>query len=278
MIRPRYQQHPHSSGAVLGRRLPCDGFDALLCHPVHSHLEDERLLRANIEAGRLFTQKDGFANGTIRPRALSLMGCVYTDDRDPRMASRRPPAILTVPTLLEWLGSVNGQAVGVGAIDLHGISLPMIRYRADLAKRDDVHTLRRFPHAKQYALTACFLAEIHKTILNYIVTLSRQGEVSRLTAGTTLQRLEREIEALRIEAAQDTLFDPDEHLAALARSIAEKAEEVRRRRAHYEEPREQLHRERERVIQYLLPKRHTLRGTAQVFPVAIEIRLPEGER
>lgn len=37
------------------------------------------------------------------------------------------------------------QAVGVGAIDLHGISLPMIRYRADLAKRDDAHTLRRFP-------------------------------------------------------------------------------------------------------------------------------------
>jgi replication fork clamp-binding protein CrfC len=107
---------------------------------------------------------------------------------------------------------------------------------------------------------------------------SRQGEISALIAETTLQRLEREIEALRIEAAQGTLFDPEEHLAELARSIAEKEEEVRRRRAHYEELREQLQRERDRVIRYLLPKRHALRGTAQVFPVAIEIRLPEGER
>lgn len=106
---------------------------------------------------------------------------------------------------------------------------------------------------------------------------SRQGEVSTLIAETTLQRLEREIAALRIESAQGTLFDPEEHLAELARSIAEKEEEVRRRRAHYEELREQLHRERERVTQYLLPKRHTLRGTAQVFPVAIEMRLPEDE-
>jgi len=66
------------------------------------------------------------------------------------------------------------QALGVEAINLHGISLPMIRYLADLAKRYDAHTFRRVPHAKRYALTACFLVEIHKTILDHIVTLHDQ--------------------------------------------------------------------------------------------------------
>jgi hypothetical protein len=66
------------------------------------------------------------------------------------------------------------QALGVGAIDLRGISLPMIRYLADLAKRYDIRALRRFPPTKRYALTACFLVEIHKTILDHIVTLHDQ--------------------------------------------------------------------------------------------------------
>jgi hypothetical protein len=63
---------------------------------------------------------------------------------------------------------------GVGTIDLGGISLPMIRYCADQAKRYDVHTLRRFPATKRYGLTACFLVEIHKPILDHIVALHDQ--------------------------------------------------------------------------------------------------------
>lgn len=64
--------------------------------------------------------------------------------------------------------------VGVGDIDLGGISPPMIRYVADQAKRYDVHTRRRFPETKRYGLTACFLVEIHKTILDHIVALHDQ--------------------------------------------------------------------------------------------------------
>ena len=63
---------------------------------------------------------------------------------------------------------------GVGTIDLSGLGLPMIRYLADQAKRYDVHTLRRFPETKRYALTACFLVEIHKTILDHLVALHDQ--------------------------------------------------------------------------------------------------------
>jgi len=102
---------------------------------------------------------------------------------------------------------------------------------------------------------------------------SRQAELSALIQESTVQRLEREIAALRGERDQGVLFDADQRLADLERSIEAKEDEIRRRREHYEELREQLHRERERVLERILPGRHALRGEAQVFPVALEIRL-----
>lgn len=107
---------------------------------------------------------------------------------------------------------------------------------------------------------------------------SRQGEVSALIAGNTMARLEREIEQLKQQRLQGRLFDEQFYLDEIDRSIQIKQEELERRRWHYEEVREQLARERERIVRFLLPKRYTLQGNAQVFPVAIEIRLrdPEG--
>jgi len=72
------------------------------------------------------------------------------------------------------------------------------------------------------------------------------------------------------------LFDEEQHLEAIDRSIQEKKDEIARRTRHYEEVRTQLDRERERVLKRLLPKRHTMAGGAQVFPVCVEIRLPGG--
>ena len=103
----------------------------------------------------------------------------------------------------------------------------------------------------------------------------RQGEVSALIEQSTAARLAREIESLTDQTRQRGLFDEDDRLAALERSIEEKQDELARRRRHYEELREQLQRERDRILDHLLPKRFTLAGQAQVFPVAVEIRLPE---
>ena len=105
----------------------------------------------------------------------------------------------------------------------------------------------------------------------------RQGEVSALIEQSTLARLDREIELLAIRARQGQLFDEDERLAEIERSLEEKEEELRRRRQHYEEIREQLQRERSRILDHLLPARFSFAGDAQVFPVAVEIRLP-GQR
>ena len=106
----------------------------------------------------------------------------------------------------------------------------------------------------------------------------RQGEVSTLIEQATIERLTREIAELNLRAAQGELFDEAGRLAAIEQSIGEKREEINRRRHHYEEIREQLQRERTRILDHLLPKRFAMASDASVFPVAVEVRLPEQAR
>jgi hypothetical protein len=103
---------------------------------------------------------------------------------------------------------------------------------------------------------------------------SRQGEVSTLIAENTLAKLEREIEQLKGQRAQGFLFEEEERLEEIDRSIDAKRVEIEHRTRHYEEVRAQLERERERILRYLLPRRHAMSGPASVFPVSIEVRLP----
>ena len=90
-----------------------------------------------------------------------------------------------------------------------------------------------------------------------------------------MDRLRRDIERLKTRKRQGRLFDGTERLSEIEQSIEEREKELQRRRIHYEEIREQLGRERSRILNHLLPARFTLAGGVQVFPVAVEIRLPE---
>ena len=103
----------------------------------------------------------------------------------------------------------------------------------------------------------------------------RQGEVSELIQQTTVKSLEREVQQLQARRAQGELFEMDERHAEIDQSIEKKQEEIAFRKRHYEEIRKQLTEERRRILERLLPARYTLAGTAQAFPVAVEIRLPE---
>ena len=105
---------------------------------------------------------------------------------------------------------------------------------------------------------------------------SRQAEVSALINENTLAKLEREIKSLKVERMQGRLFDEEQRLDAIDRSIEEKRAEIERRTRQYTEVREQLGRERERILKFLLPRRHAMLDAAQVFPVSIEVRLPGG--
>lgn len=107
---------------------------------------------------------------------------------------------------------------------------------------------------------------------------SRQGEISALIAESTLDKLEKEIAKLKRDRLQGLLFEGQSRLDEIDRSIEQKQEELKRRRSHYEEVREQLERERSRVLERLLPRRHAMASAAQVFPVTLEVRLHGGSR
>lgn len=106
---------------------------------------------------------------------------------------------------------------------------------------------------------------------------SRHGEVSSLIAENSLAKLEWEISQLKSQRRQGRLFDHQAELDELDRSLEAKQEELERRRTHYEEIRQQLAKERDRILNRLLPKRYALQGDAALFPVAVEIRLPDME-
>ena len=82
---------------------------------------------------------------------------------------------------------------------------------------------------------------------------SQEGEVSALIERSTVGRLTREIEALKIRRSQGHLSDDAGSLARLDLDIEEKQREIERRRSHYEEVRAQLSRERTRILDRLLP-------------------------
>lgn len=104
---------------------------------------------------------------------------------------------------------------------------------------------------------------------------SRQGEINALMGEQSVARLQREIEQIERELRQHQLFDEAERTRELLRNREALEDEMRRRQQHLKELSSQLQRERQRVIEHLLPRRYTLRDQAQCFPLAIEIRLPE---
>jgi hypothetical protein len=103
---------------------------------------------------------------------------------------------------------------------------------------------------------------------------SRQAELSALITDRRLDKLERELQKLREEEGS-LLWDPDGYVSRLRLSAEEKQAELARIKRHIEEIREQLTRERERIMTQLLPRRYALRGEAQCLPITVEIRFRE---
>jgi phage tail protein X len=84
--------------------------------------------------------------------------------------------------------------------------------------------------------------------------------------------IQRELEAVKDDLDQGFLFA--EFTAERAKFKETLEEELTYRTQHLETLREHLTVERERIINRLIPARHTLAGLVQVMPVALEIRLP----
>ena len=105
---------------------------------------------------------------------------------------------------------------------------------------------------------------------------SRIQEVERAMKETTIQKLETEREELLMDLQQLSLFP--EYVRANEEKVRDLDAEIERRRKHYRDLLDQLKSEQTRTIERILPKRYSLRSEAQVFPVTVEIRLPEVAR
>ena len=103
----------------------------------------------------------------------------------------------------------------------------------------------------------------------------RLKEVERAMRETTLNKLEKELEKTRRQLWQRDLFRTEQEEREMADKIRGLEEELRRRRSHYEDLLQQLRLEQDRILVRMLPKRFRLSGKVRVFPVSVELRLPE---
>ena len=94
--------------------------------------------------------------------------------------------------------------------------------------------------------------------------------MSELIQNNTVQRLEREIDDLQEQYEQRDLFE--QHENELKKTIARKTDEIELRTRHLTEMRAALEKERERVIDRVIPKRYALGSDVAVFPVTLEVR------
>jgi exonuclease VII large subunit len=101
----------------------------------------------------------------------------------------------------------------------------------------------------------------------------RLKEVQRAMAENSIAKLEKERSELQAEMRQRS-FLADREREQEAR-LANVNEELQLRTHRFQELLEILRLEQTRVLEEVVPRRHRLRGQAQVFPVAVELRLPE---
>ena len=104
----------------------------------------------------------------------------------------------------------------------------------------------------------------------------RLKEVERAMSENTIAKLEKERGRLIADLRQLTLIDIDRR--AQEDRLRDLDAELQRRSSHFQELLTRLKAEQDRVLSLVLPKRYQLRQSAQVFPVAVEIRLPESRR
>jgi hypothetical protein len=102
---------------------------------------------------------------------------------------------------------------------------------------------------------------------------SRQSEIKKQLSARSIARLQKQVEQWRKDA-QQLHFDPDRN-AAVRAELHDLEEELARRTKHDEDLLKYLEREEKRVLENVLPQKFSLRGEVQVFPVAVEVRLPE---
>ena len=134
--------------------------------------------------------------------------------------------------------------------------------------------------AKLQELVVSRLASAQQTARNdeNLRFQSRDGELSTLIRSKTIASKQKELENLKdkLRELPSLLFEEyaKEEEAEINARMAMLERELKNDLEHYEELRNQLKRERERLTQYLIPNRYAMDGDVQIYPIAVEIVLP----
>ena len=118
--------------------------------------------------------------------------------------------------------------LGLAQLDLSDMRPGIIEHLARLTRRYDVRALRRFPAPRRYALVLCFLVEMEKSLLDYVVAMHDQLLTTKCREARhvyeerlrTLRRRVRPGVATLIATGESLLHPdcpPDTTLAALFR-------------------------------------------------------------
>ena len=103
--------------------------------------------------------------------------------------------------------------------------------------------------------------------------IDRIKEVKQAMKTNSINKLEQERDRLIQQMQQlQLLVELEREQSAKLRNLDD---ELQRRQKHYQGLLEKLEGEQQRVLEQILPRRYALRGSVQVFPVTIEIRLRE---
>lgn len=100
----------------------------------------------------------------------------------------------------------------------------------------------------------------------------RIREVASLQREQSIEKIKREIEERRTQQLQYSLLEDVNEKAE--RELRDLQDELKRRQGQFGDLLTRLTDERDRILKHVMPHRYTLLGSAQVFPVTIEIRLP----
>ena len=141
--------------------------------------------------------------------------------------------------------------------------------------------LRRFVQSRAASLTDALkkrLADVGRDAIKSEQERFRLRlkEVERAMSENTIAKLEKERDRLIADMRQLSLIDIDRR--AQEDRLRDLEAELQRRSSHFNELLSRLKIEQDRVLSLVLPKRYQLRQSAQVFPVAVEIRLPGSAR
>lgn len=104
----------------------------------------------------------------------------------------------------------------------------------------------------------------------------RQDEIGKQLR-RDIKELEKEIRILT-DLHQEDLFTGTDQFVEYDKAMKDVEAERQRRNHHHEDMKAFLAEEEKRVLNELLPRRFSLRGDVQVFPVTVEIRFPVGGR